>query len=212
TMVVFARAGFAIADALGWQRFSLLAHSLGGAVANVMAAANPQRIERLLLIESLGALAEAEDRTAARLRDAFAARAMPSRPLRVFDDIATAVRARMQVNGLSEPVARLLVERGIVPVAGDNGARGYAWRSDPRLTQPTAVRISEGQVRDLIANIACPTRVIYATPAQPYFPEDVRRARAALLSDGELMVMDGSHHLHMEDPVGVAVAIGDFLG
>ncbi|MBW3550252.1 MAG: alpha/beta hydrolase [Proteobacteria bacterium] len=211
TMVAFARAGFAIADALGWERFALLAHSLGGAVASVMAAANPQRVERLLVIESLGALAEAEDRTAQRLREAFAARALPRRPLRVFDDIATAVRARMQANALSERVARLLVERGIAPAAADGGAAGFVWRSDPRLTQPTAVRISEAQVRDLVAGIACPVRVIYATPAQPYFPEAIRRARAALLRDGELMVMDGSHHLHMEDPAGVAAAIGDFF-
>ncbi|MEG3193232.1 alpha/beta fold hydrolase [Lysobacter sp. D1-1-M9] len=209
TMVAFARAGFAIADALGWERFGLLAHSLGGAVASVMAAACPQRIERLLVIESLGALAEADDRTAQRLREAFAAGALPRRPLRVFDDIATAVRARMQANALSEAVARLLVERGIAPAAAD--AAGFVWRSDPRLTQPTAVRISEAQVRDLVAGIACPTRVIYATPAQPYFPEAIRRARAALLPDGELVVMDGSHHLHMEDPAGVAAAIGDFF-
>src|SRR5690606_26587661 len=117
----------------------------------------------------------------------------PRRGLRVFDDIATAVRARMQVNGLSEPVARLLVERGIAPVEG-----GFVWRSDPRLTQPTAVRISEAQVRDLVRHIECPTRVIYADPPQSYFPDEVRRTRAALLPRGELVVMPGTHHLHIE--------------
>lgn len=208
TMVAFARAAFAAADALGWERFALLAHSLGGAVASVMAAACPQRVERLVTIESLGALAEDETRTAARLRDAFAARATPPRGLRVFDDIQPAIRARMQVNGLSEPVARLLVERGIGPAAAGTG---LAWRSDPRLTQATPVRMSEAQVRDLVAGIACPTRVIYAEPAQPYFPDAVRRARAALLADGQLVVMPGTHHLHMEDPAGVAAAIGDFF-
>lgn len=213
TVVGSARAAFAIADALGWDRFSLLGHSLGGAIASVMAAAMPQRIERLLVIEALGALAEPEDHSAARLRDAFAARASERKPLRVFADIATAVRARMQVNGLSEPVARLLVERGIAPVTSDDAdcAGGYVWRSDRRLTQPTAVRLSEGQVRDMVRAIECPTRVIYAEPAQPYFPEALRRARFECLRDGDLVVMPGSHHLHMEDPAGVAAAIGDFF-
>ena len=221
TMVAFARAGFAVADALGWDRFSLLAHSLGGAVASVMAAACPQRIERVLLIESLGALAETEHNTALRLREAFAARAAPARPLRVFSDIATAVRVRMQVNGLSEPVARLLVERGIAPVpafdraagarASDDAAGGFVWRSDPRLTQPTAVRLSEAQVRDLVGHIECPARVIYAEPAQVYFPEALRQERFACLRDGELVVLPGSHHLHMEEPAKVAAAIGDFF-
>lgn len=204
--VAFARAVLATADALGWERFSLLAHSLGAAVASVVAAAAPQRVERFVAIEALGALSEAENRTGQRLRDAFAAMATPRRGLRVFDDIATAVRARMQVNGLSEPVARLLVERGIAPTEG-----GFVWRSDPRLTQPTAVRISEAQVRDLVRHIECPTRVIYADPPQSYFPDDVRRTRAALLPRGELVVMPGTHHLHMEDPAGVAAAIGDFF-
>ncbi|MFP7723364.1 alpha/beta fold hydrolase [Lysobacter sp. A3-1-A15] len=212
TMAGFARAGFAMADSLGWDRFDLLAHSLGGAVASVMAAARPERVNRLLLVESLGALAEREDRTAERLRDAFKAFAAPRRPLRVFPDIATAVRARMQANGLSEPVARLLVERGIVPTQDGAGGRGYAWRSDPRLTLPTAIRISESQVRDLVAGIQCPVRVVYANPAPAYFPDVLRHARAGCLQRGEVVVMDGSHHLHMEDPAGVAAAIGDFFG
>ena len=217
TMVAFARAAFSVADALGWERFALLAHSLGGAVASVMAAACPQRIERLLLIESLGALAEPEHKTATRLRDAFAARAVPSRPLRVFADIATAVRARMQVNSLSEPVARLLVERGIAPAPqpgprdADDAAGGFVWRSDPRLTQPTPVRMSEPQVRDLVGHIECPTRVLYAEPAQTYFPDALRRERFACLRDGELVVVPGSHHLHMEQPAAAAALIGDFL-
>jgi len=217
TMVSAARAAFATADALGWDRFGLLGHSLGGAIASVMAAAMPQRIERLALIEALGALAQDEMHTAVRLREAFAAYPQLARKrLRVFPDVATAVRARMQANGLSEAAARLLVERGIAPVpaASDEAEEqegGYVWRSDPRLTQPTAVRMSEAQVRDLIAGIGCPTRVLYADPAQVYFTDELRRQRAALLADGELVVIPGGHHLHMEDAAAVAVVLGDFL-
>ena len=217
TVAVDAHAAFAAADALGWDRFHLLGHSLGGAVASVMAAAMPQRITRLALIEALGALAEHEARTAARLREAFAAHAnLAGKTLRVFADLATAVRVRMQADGLSEAAARLLVERGIAPVPASGGQAdeqqsGYVWRSDPRLTLATAVRMSEAQVRDLIASIQCPTRVVYAEPAQSYFPDVLRRERATLLAHGELVVMAGGHHLHMEDPAGVATAFGDFL-
>lgn len=34
-----------IADALGWERFTLLGHSLGGGVASLLAAAAPERVE-----------------------------------------------------------------------------------------------------------------------------------------------------------------------
>ncbi len=204
-----------IADALGWERFSLLGHSMGAGIASLVAAGCPERVRRLVAIEALGALAEAPERTAARLREAVAAtRALPGKRLRVFPDIALAVRARMQgVTGssLSEEAARLLVERGLAPAQDAGGAQGYAWSSDPRLTLPTMMRLTEAQVRDLVRGIECPTRVIHADPPQPYLPEPLRSERAALLPRGELVVMPGGHHLHMEQPAAVAAAIGDFL-
>ncbi|NZA25863.1 alpha/beta hydrolase [Luteimonas sp. SJ-92] len=197
-----------IADALGWERFALLGHSMGAGIASLVAAGAPRRVERLLAIEALGALPEDPARTAARLRDAVAAaRALRGKRLRLFPDPEPAVRARMQANGLCEPVARLLVERGLEAVDG-----GWRWSSDPRLTLPTMVRMTDAQVDDLVAGIACPTRVVYADPPQPYLPEPERSRRVRLLPQGELVVLPGTHHLHMEDPAAVAAAIGDFLG
>ncbi len=196
-----------IADALGWERFALLGHSMGAGIASLVAAGSPQRVARLLAIEALGALPEAPEHTVRRLREAVAAtRALPGKRLRVFPDIEPAVRARMQANHLGEAAARLLVERGVRAVAG-----GFEWSSDPRLTLPTMVRMTQAQVRNLISGIECPTRVIHADPPQPYLPEPLRSEHAALLQDGELVVLPGGHHLHMEDPRAVAAAIGGFF-
>ncbi|HET7127230.1 MAG TPA: alpha/beta hydrolase [Lysobacter sp.] len=196
-----------VADALGWKRFSLLAHSMGAGIGSLLAAACPQRIHRLVAIEALGALAETPERTAIRMREAVAAsRALPGKSLRVFPTLQPAIRARMQANALSEPVARLLVERGTKEVEG-----GFVWSSDQRLTLPSFTRLTEAQVADLVAGIECPVKVIHGDPAQPYLPDPVRRAHAAALRDGELIVIRGGHHLHMEQPDEVAAAIGDFL-
>ena len=196
-----------IADALGWDRFVLLGHSMGAGIGSLVAAACPQRIERFVAIEALGALAESPERTVVRLREAVAAaRALPGKRLRVFPDLATAVRARMQANGIGEDAARLLVARGVAAVEG-----GFTWSSDPRLTLPTAVRMTEPQVAELVRGIECPTCVLFAEPAQPYLPDALRRARVALLPRGELVVLAGGHHLHMEAPAAVATAIGGFL-
>ncbi len=201
-----------VADALGWDEFALLGHSMGAGIGSLIAAACPERIERLVAIEALGALAEAPDHTVARMREAVAAhRAIAGKQLRVFPGIDTAVHARMHAgrvpgSGLDEPLVRLLVERGVAAVEG-----GYVWSSDPRLTLPTMTRMTEEQVANLVAGIRCPAMVIFADPAQTYLPDDVRRRRAALLPHGQLVVMPGGHHLHMNQPAAVAAAIGDFF-
>lgn len=200
------------ADALGWERFALLGHSMGAGIASLVAATCPQRVERLVAIEALGALADAPERTVARMREAVAAqRLLGDKRMRVFPDVDSAVRARLHASrvpgsGLDEALVRLLVERGLRAVDG-----GFVWRSDPRLTLPTLVRMTEAQVENLVAGIECPTRVIFAEPAQPYLPDDLRRRRAALLPRGELVVIPGGHHLHMQQPGDVAAAIGDFF-
>src|SRR3546814_21148329 len=86
----------------------------------------------------------------------------------------------------------------------------FEWSSDPRLTLPTMVRMTEAQVRNLVAGIECPTRVIYADPPQPYLPEPLRSEHVRLLPDGELVVLPGGHPLHTDDPAEVAAALGDF--
>ncbi|WP_411852663.1 alpha/beta fold hydrolase [Stenotrophomonas sp. LGBM10] len=196
-----------VADALGWDRFTLIGHSMGAGIASLTAAAAPERVQRLVAIEALGGLRGPENETAQRLREHVrAARALPGRNLRVFPDLSTPIRARMMTNQLSEPCARLLVERGVKAVDG-----GYSWCSDPRLMLPTAMRLSEAQIDDLLAAIECPTQVIYATPAQSYYPEPLRSQRIALLRDGRLAVFPGTHHLHMEHPQQIGDVIRGFL-
>ena len=208
TLTVTLNAILDVVDVLGWEQFSVLGHSMGAGIGSLLAASLPQRVQRLVAIEALGALAETPQRTALRLREGVAAmRALPGKKLRVFPDLAAPIRARMQANQLGEASARLLVERGVVAVEG-----GYAWSSDPRLTLPALQRMTEAQIGDLVQGIQCPTRVIFADPPQSYLPDPVRRARAALLPDGEIFVIEGTHHLHMENPADVARAIGDFLG
>ncbi|PPU73683.1 alpha/beta hydrolase [Xanthomonas cucurbitae] len=197
-----------VADALGWERFTLLGHSLGGGVASLMAAAAPERIEALVVIEALGALAEPVESTAERLRDSVrSTRTLSQRPLRVFGSMEAPIRARMMANQLTEPAARLLVERGLRVVEG-----GYSWCTDPRLTLPTAIRMTEAQIDALLASIVCPTQAIFATPAQPYFSDELRDHRVAMVADARLALLPGTHHVQMETPQPVAAVITGFLG
>jgi pimeloyl-ACP methyl ester carboxylesterase len=196
----------AAADTLGWERFSVLGHSMGGAIASVLAAAAPDRIERLFLIEALGPLSASEDTTASRLRDAVAQRrALDSKRKRVFADPELAVQARMHtiVATLDEASSRLLIERGIRAVEG-----GYEWSSDVRLTLPTAVRMSEAQVHDCLHAIVCPVALLVADPTPPYFTPAFRDARVTRVPQIRCVSMSGGHHLHMTHPAEVVTALG----
>lgn len=196
----------AAADTLGWERFAVLGHSMGGAIASVLAAAAPERIEYLYLIEALGPLSGSEDSTASRLRDAVAQRrALDTKRKRVFADPELAVQARMHtvVAALDEASSRLLIERGIRAVEG-----GFEWSSDTRLTLPTAVRMSEAQVHDCLRSIACPVALLVAEPTPPYFMPALRDSRVACVPEIRSVSLTGSHHLHMTHPAEAIAALG----
>jgi len=206
-MVTYVHALLDAADALCWDRFAVLGHSMGAAVACMAAVAAPDRVDRLGLVETIGPLSATAGATATRLHEAVAAaRVRRPRGLRVFPDLELAVRARLQAGPMAPASARLLVERGTRPVEG-----GHVWRSDPRLTLPSAQRMTEDQVQALLRALECPVHVLHARQAQPYFPEDQRQARLAMLPAARVSVIDGSHHLHMDRPDVVAAALGRFL-
>lgn len=194
-------------DALGWTRCDLLGHSMGGAIASSVAAAAPARVRRLALVEALGPVAADPSMAGTRLRDAVAARrALTPRPSRVIADLDTAVAARLAASRMTPAAARLIVERNLRPVEG-----GFAWRSDPRLTLPSHLRLTEETVQAILRAIEAPVLVIAADPAPAYFTPETRAARLACLSDGELQVFAGGHHLHMEQADVVAGPLLRFL-
>jgi len=195
----YVSAVIAAASALQLARYTLLGHSLGAGIASLVAAATPQSIERLYLIEGLGPLGDDGSHTLQRFRDAVVAPAAAGKSLRVFQDIEQAISARTLASGLRADLARPIVERGLAQADG-----GYRWRSDPRLTRPSAARLAESQIRALLAGIEAPTALLLSNPATPYLPSAMMQERAALLPRIAVAHMDGGHHLHLEHPQAVA--------
>ena len=192
----------AAANALQLERYALLGHSLGAGIASLVAAATPQRIERLLLIEGLGPLGDDGTHTLQRFRDALAPRGDNGKPLRVFRSIEQAISARSLASGLHAELAQPIVERGLMEVEG-----GWRWRSDPRLTRPSATRLAESQIHALLRGIDAPTAVLLAQPAASYLPSSTMQARAACVPRITVTHLHGGHHLHLEQPAAVAAWI-----
>ena len=202
----------AAADALGWEKFSLLGHSLGGGISSFIAAAFPERVANLFLIEVAGAVSAPVDKSLAQLqkgitqfREQF--RQGPAgKALRVFADVDIAVAARRQAGNLSDAAARALVLRGIREVEG-----GWSWSSDPRLMPASPQRFTEDQVLAILSGVRAPTLFVLAEPMAMQIPESAMLARAAQIPNLTLIRLPGNHHLHLENAGPVAAAIIRFL-
>ena len=202
----------AAADALGWEKFSLLGHSLGGGISSFIAAAFPERMKNLFLIEVAGAVSAPADKSLAQLqkgitqfREQF--RQGPAgKALRVFADVDIAVAARRQAGNLSDAAARALVLRGIREVEG-----GWSWSSDPRLMPASPQRFTEDQVLAILSGVRAPTLFVLAEPMAMQIPEAAMLARAAQIPNLTLIRLPGNHHLHLENAGPVAAAIIQFL-
>lgn len=199
----------------GWSRVDLLGHSLGATLASVYAAVHPQQVGQLLLVEGLGPLSSPAEKTFESLQRALLARAKFNvERLRVFASIEAAVEARCRSGAISADAARGIVERGLnvvdSPRAGAEST-GYRWSSDPRLTLPSAWRLTELQIAPIIEAIRCRTLLILAEPAAPYLDSALIDARIVGVADIEVVRMAGSHHLHIEHADAVAAIMLAFL-
>jgi len=192
-----------VAEQLGWQRFSLLGHSLGAIVAMLLAAALPERIARLALIDGIFPLTHEPELAPAKLGEALTAQLAIGRKRRpVYASVERAVEARLRGGyPLSREAAELLASRGLAPQAG-----GYTWRTDPRLTLPSPLRLSRAQAEAFVRALRCPVSLVLAEDGLP------RRDRQWMALIERLPIalhrLPGGHHLHLDDEAG-AGAVAD---
>jgi pimeloyl-ACP methyl ester carboxylesterase len=196
----------AAADALGWERFNLLGHSLGGGIVAFIAAILPERIGRVALIEGLGPPTSNPDDGPANLRKAIEQmNALPRKRPPIYPNVEAAIHARCEASGLSWAAAAILVERGLQPVDG-----GFGWRTDPRLRFVSPLYLSEPQILAYMARITAPALLICG--ADGYLVKrDYMRERYARIAGLTVKILPGGHHPHLEDPEPCARLIGPFF-
>ncbi|MCF5708106.1 alpha/beta fold hydrolase [Pseudomonas syringae] len=183
-----------VAEQLGWQRFALLGHSLGAIISVMLAGALPERVTHLALIDGLIPLTGEADSAAERLGTALQAQlALPGKKKPVYQDQDRAIQARMHgVVAVSREAAERLAQRGLMPVPG-----GYTWRSDSRLTLPSATRLTEPQAMAFVNRVRCPTQLIIAQEGMLAKKRDVLSSLPF-----EIESLPGGHHLHLNDEEG----------
>jgi pimeloyl-ACP methyl ester carboxylesterase len=197
-----------LTEALGLGRCHLLGHSMGGAVAVLYAAAFPERVQRLGLIESLGPLTWPDAEYPQLLRRALLEqRAARQRTPPRYPEVEALIQARIEANGLDRAQAWLLLQRNL-----DYDGNAWTWRSDPRLRWLSPYRLSEGQVLAAITAITAPTLVLLCDPPTPYLSGPAMEQRIARLRYGRVHRLPGVHHLHLSTTAATAAALNDFYG
>lgn len=177
--------------------FDLIGHSLGGIVATLVAAAVPERVKHLVLLDSLGPLTDDIENVLPQLKKAVKrAAALRNSKLNVYPTKEVAAKARMAgVGKISMEAARILVERGLREAEG-----GYVWSSDPRLLEPSLLRFSEEQVAAIMRGIECPVQLIVGEDG--YFRQyEAISKRLAYINSLEQHKVAGGHHFHMEGDI-----------
>ncbi|MFC5698595.1 alpha/beta fold hydrolase [Pseudomonas sp. GCM10022186] len=192
-----------VAEQLGWERFSLLGHSMGAIVSVMLAAAMPERVERLALIDGLMPYTGEAEQAPAKLGEALRAQlALPDKRKPVYADIDRAVQARMRGTGaVSREAAELLARRGLMPVHG-----GYTWRTDSRLTLPSPLRMTRAHAVAFARAVQCPAMLVLAEEGLLHVEPKFSSLMEGLSFDVRLL--PGKHHLHLDDEAG-AQAVAD---
>ncbi len=197
----------AVADALEWNRFALLGHSLGAGICSVVAGCFPEMVTHLALLEGIGPMSKEAEETAPSLSRSI--RQLKKQTLEqrtpLYPDFETAVEARFKVGDMQMESVRRLMQRNLSETEG-----GLTWNSDPRLKTGSPLFMTEGQVREILKNIIAPTLLV--TGDKGLFKRRIRLAeRNACIGNIQQKVLPGGHHLHLDNPEPVAALINDFF-
>lgn len=188
------------------QPVFLLGHSMGGYVAQTVAAVYPELIERLCLLEAFGLMAASAESTLEQLRNGLDSRhRQQTRKAPVYPQLHHLIKARAAAGNFSDDMAQLLLARNICEVPG-----GYRWRTDPRLRTLSPYRYTEAQIPAVLGGIETSVLVIQGDNGHAAVTEALARWQH-LPAQVSVETVTGGHHVHMEDPQAVArLVLGHF--
>jgi pimeloyl-ACP methyl ester carboxylesterase len=189
-----------------WQSIDIVAHSMGGMIASAFAAAFPEKVKSLTLIDSIGFISAKSEETTEQLRKGMLSRLkLKTKRKPIHTDLESAITARRSVSDLSYQDAKLIVERGSLVVD-----KGITWRADSRLRNTSPYRLTFSQAKQFIKDITTPVQLIYGDNGIELVELGLAHF-APLFQHFTAHKLSGGHHIHMEQAKKTAVIVESFL-
>ncbi|MGP4843203.1 alpha/beta fold hydrolase [Marinobacter sp. 1Y8] len=186
---------------------TIVGHSLGGIVGALYAATFPEKVKRLVMIDSLGPLTLEPEKSAEQLRKGINKKMRGSGKPTIYPGLEEAAKIRAGgLSPLSSKAAHLLVPRNLREVEG-----GVLWRTDARLRHPSLSRFDEAQVAGFLRAIEAPVLFVRATDGL-LGGRSSWLERTALIRDLTEVTVPGGHHCHLDGDVAPVIdALKEFL-
>lgn len=195
---------FFAADYLGWDEFSLLGHSMGGAICALAAGTVPNRIHQVMCISVLSPM-ESVDKDAPQQLESAIIQQSKNRHKKapVYEDADAMVRSRMKgMTRMSQHAAEILVSGGSSLTEG-----GREWSSDAKHRLPYGMRLNAEQVKSFLSRINAP--VCLVLEKNGLFPKAFLEQRINYVKSISVHEIAGNHHIHLEDEVEIVAEIAN---
>ncbi|NCN26298.1 alpha/beta hydrolase [bacterium] len=186
----------------------IMGHSLGAAIATIIASCPPQNLKAAVLIDGLGPLSNPPEISHKKytqfLKSQEKLSAQKTHYYKSFDEI---LNKRLKASPMNKEAARLILERSLL-----KDTNGYSWKSDPRHMAKNPSRLTEAQVINFLENIQVPTLFIEAKTGEYFhFRYKILGGRLKHTKHTTHITVDGDHHVHCDNPKHVAKEITAFL-
>lgn len=197
----------------GLQPRAICAHSMGGAIALMMAGLMPNLCPaRLLILDNLGGFARDEDGIWERWVDLLESARHDKAEFRNAPSREAAVNRVLKNNpGLSEDAASALIDSLCEAVDQKSPDGEQRFLLDGRLRGPNPVKFTHEQWLNLCRRVNARTWVV--APEHGYYPDfpEMAERLAVIPEHQEFELKDATHHLHLEHPNYIAQVLKDLL-
>ncbi|MDQ3305571.1 MAG: alpha/beta hydrolase [Actinomycetota bacterium] len=200
----------ALADALAWERFALLGHSMGGMVAQVAALAAPERLRALVLMDtSPGPVAVDRD-----LAD-LSVDVVRSGGMAMLGEV---IASLPEGSPLDTTASRRLRQSRPSPLGGDDPEASWAAFAETKMMAASPAMYAAMVPAMLDQTDRCPSLADLAVPTlvmvgehDTLFLDDCRRLAAAIPGARLAVIVEAGHNPQHEAPEAWEASLLDFL-